>query len=95
MSKKLFAIAFFAFFFGLQHMNAQPSSSGTKPEKPTPAEKVKATLESNGLSVEKPSEGKGVRVCKEITKEVKVCVEKTTLEPKSGWGADVEFKIEW
>jgi hypothetical protein len=96
MAKNLFAIAFFALFFGLQNMNAQSTSGETKPDKPAPEksflDKSKETIEKMGLSAEKTPGGGGGSVCKDITKDVKVCVDKMGADPKNGWGGHFTFK---
>ncbi len=95
MAKIFFATAFFVLILGLESIKAQ-STEREKPDKPTPeksfTEKAKATVEKMGFSGERTPGGGGGSVCKDISKDVKICVDKMGRDPKSGWGGHVTIK---
>ena len=93
MAKFLFVTAFFVMFLGLQSIQAQSTGSGQKPDKPAPDKSLPEKVKEAGFSGEKTPGGGGGAACIDITKDVKVCIDKMGTNPSKGWGGHFTIKF--
>lgn len=81
---------------GLTNANAQNApgkspSDKPAPEKPSLGGSLKDWAKDHKISAHESPVG-GLSICRDLTKDVKICVDKNSTNPKRDYGAHLEWK---
>lgn len=92
---KFFLVGFF-FTLCLTNLSAQTKSSNdSKPStEKSLGDRVKDGLSKEGVSFDKAPKDGGGSICKDVTRDVKACVDKYGANPKDGYGGSVRVKFD-